>query len=325
MAKSSWQRILVPIVGSPVLVAALLFAVWVSPASAHEPAREAAVSTFARPHVARSGTTSGQHGYWLVGSDGGVFSFGSAPFFGSAANLHLQSPVVGIAPTPGRDGYWLVASDGGVFSFGDANYYGSIPGLGIAPDDSTLRPSLDAPIVGIVPSYDGRGYFLLANDGGVFAFGDAKFEGSCPGIGGCPGGGIADVMTDSTGNGYWVVSYAGNVQAFGDAINYGGAAKYLNEVTGEVISAVSTPSGHGYWILFLNGEVYTFGDAGYFGSPSGQILFSNPASAILATSDGGGYWVTTASGAVYAYGDAPYDGGVSSLHLNEPIVAATGS
>jgi len=28
---------------------------------------------------------------------------------------------------------------------------------------------------------------------------------------------------------------------------------------------------------------------------------------------------------VYAYGDAPYDGGVSSLHLNEPIVAATGS
>jgi hypothetical protein len=218
-----------------------------------------------------------------------------------------------------------VASDGGVFSFGDANYYGSIPGLGIAPDDSTLRPSLDAPIVGIVPSYDGRGYFLLANDGGVFAFGDAKFEGSCPGIGGCPGGGIADVMTDSTGNGYWVVSYAGNVEAFGDAINYGGAAKYLNEVTGEVISAVSTPSGHGYWILFLNGEVYTFGDAGYFGSPSGQILFSNPASAIFATSDGGGYWVTTASGAVYAYGDAPYDGGASSLHLNEPIVAATGS
>src|SRR5664279_1713821 len=122
MAKSSWQRILVPIVGSPVLVAALLFAVWVSPASAHEPAREAAVSTFARPHVARSGTTSGQHGYWLVGSDGGVFSFGSAPFFGSAANLHLQSPVVGIAPTPGRDGYWLVASDGGVFSFGAVSY-----------------------------------------------------------------------------------------------------------------------------------------------------------------------------------------------------------
>ncbi len=325
MARSSWQRILVRIVGAFVAVAALLFAVWVGPASAHEPAGGAGIPTFARPHTARPRTTSGQHGYWLVGSDGGVFSFGSAPFFGSAATLHLQSPVVGIAPTPDRDGYWFVASDGGVFSFGDANYYGSIPGLGIAPDDSTLRPSLDAPIVGIVPSYDGRGYFLLANDGGVFAFGDAKFEGSCPGIGGCPGGGIADVMTDSTGNGYWVVSYAGNVQAFGDAINYGGAAKYLNGGNGEVISAASTTSGHGYWILLLNGAVYTFGDAGYFGGPSGQILFSNPASAIFSTPDGGGYWVTATSGAVYAYGDAPYYGGVSTLHLNGPIVAATGS
>jgi len=26
----------------------------------------------------------GQHGYWLVGSDGGVFSFGDASFYGSA-------------------------------------------------------------------------------------------------------------------------------------------------------------------------------------------------------------------------------------------------
>ncbi len=129
MAKSSWQRILVRTVGAPVVVAAMLVAVWVSPASAHQPAR-ADVPTSARPHVARLRTTSGQHGYWLVGSDGGVFSFGSAQFFGSAANLHLQSPVVGIAPTPGRGGYWLVASDGGVFSFGDANFYGSIPGLG---------------------------------------------------------------------------------------------------------------------------------------------------------------------------------------------------
>src|SRR5664280_1131711 len=116
MAKSSWQRILVPIVGSPVLVAALLFAVWVSPASAHEPAREAAVSTFARPHVARSGTTSGQHGYWLVGSAGGDFSFGSAPVSGTGANVHRRSPVVGVAPTAGRDGYWRGASDGGGFS-----------------------------------------------------------------------------------------------------------------------------------------------------------------------------------------------------------------
>ncbi len=323
MAESSWRRMLVQVAGASAAVAVLLLAAGLSPASAQEPtmsSRVADAASLTRPHIG-----SAQHGYWLVGSDGGVFSFGSAQFFGSAANLHLQSSVVGIAPTPDRDGYWLVASDGGVFSFGDANYYGSIPGLGIGPDDSTLRPSLDAPIVGMVPSYDGHGYFLVAADGGVFAFGDATFEGSCPGIGGCPGGGIADVMTDGTGNGYWAVSYAGDVQAFGDATNYGGAAQYLTNVTGEVLSAVSTPSGRGYWILISNGEVYTFGDAGYFGSPFGQIQFSNPASAIFATSDGDGYWITTFSGAVYAYGDAPYYGGVSSHHLNGLIVAATGS
>jgi hypothetical protein len=240
------------------------------------------------------------------------------------ANLQLQSPVIGIAPTADRGGYWLVASDGGVFAFGDAGFYGSIPGLGLSPVDSPVLPRLNAPIVGIVPSYDGRGYFLVANDGGVFAFGDAKFEGSCPGIGECFSSGIADVMTDGSGNGYWVVSYSGDVHAFGDAINYGGPASYLPYAT-VVRSAVRTPSGNGYWILFSDSEIYSYGDATYLGSPFGQIVFSNPTSAIFATSDGSGYWVTTANGAVYAYGDAAYDGGMSASHLNGVIVAATGS
>jgi hypothetical protein len=270
-----------------------------------------------------STTTSGPHGYWLVGSDGGVFSFGSAQFYGSAANLRLRSPVVGIAPTAHRDGYWLVASDGGVFSFGDASFYGSIPGLGIAPADSPDLPRLNGPIVGIVPSHDGRGYFLVAADGGVFTFGDAGFEGSCPGNGGCSSG-VGAMMTDGTGNGYWLVTYGGDVYAFGDATDLGGPAAYLPYAT-EVLSAVRSPSGNGYWILFTDGEIYAYGDAGYLGSPFGDVQFSNPASAIFATTDGGGYWVTTFNGTVYPYGDAPNDGGVSALHLNGPIVAASGS
>ncbi|HEY6473080.1 MAG TPA: aryl-sulfate sulfotransferase, partial [Acidimicrobiales bacterium] len=64
-------------------------------------------------------------GYWLVASDGGVFSYGSAGFFGSAGGTPLNKPVVGIATTPDGGGYWLVASDGGVFSYGDAGFFGS--------------------------------------------------------------------------------------------------------------------------------------------------------------------------------------------------------
>ena len=74
-----------------------------------------------------------QHGYWLVGSDGGIFTFGSAQFYGSTGSLHLQRPVVGIVPTVDRGGYWLDASDGGIFNYGDAGFYGSIPGLGLHP------------------------------------------------------------------------------------------------------------------------------------------------------------------------------------------------
>jgi hypothetical protein len=35
----------------------------------------------------------------------------------------------------------------------------------------------------MVPSSDGKGYVLIGADGGIFAFGDASFEGSLPGIG----------------------------------------------------------------------------------------------------------------------------------------------
>jgi hypothetical protein len=150
------------------------------------------------------------HGYWLVGSDGGIFSFGAVQFHGSMGSTKLQRPVVAITPTADHDGYWLVASDGGIFAL-NAGFYGSIPGLGLAPAGSSNPRRLNAPIVGMVPSPDGGGYFMVASDGGVFAFGDAKYAGSCPALpGGCSGAAVA-VMSDATGTGYWVVTTTGRV------------------------------------------------------------------------------------------------------------------
>ena len=68
-------------------------------------------------------------GYWLVASDGGVFSYGDARFFGSTGGMHINAPIVGMATTPDGGGYWLVASDGGVFSYGDARFFGSTGGM----------------------------------------------------------------------------------------------------------------------------------------------------------------------------------------------------
>jgi len=69
-----------------------------------------------KPIVGMVSTPSG-HGYWLVASDGGIFSFGDAVFYGSTGSLPLNKPIVGMVSTPSGHGYWLVASDGGVFAF----------------------------------------------------------------------------------------------------------------------------------------------------------------------------------------------------------------
>jgi hypothetical protein len=41
--------------------------------------------------------TADGRGYWMVASDGGVFGFGDAPFFGSLGSKGTNQKVVGIA------------------------------------------------------------------------------------------------------------------------------------------------------------------------------------------------------------------------------------
>ena len=77
-----------------------------------------------QPVVGIAATPSGR-GYWLVASDGGIFTFGDARFHGSTGAMHLNSPIVGMASTPNGHGYWLVAADGGIFTFGNARFHGS--------------------------------------------------------------------------------------------------------------------------------------------------------------------------------------------------------
>jgi hypothetical protein len=111
-------------------------------------------------------TPSGS-GYYIVAADGGVFCYGDAKFYGSAAAQQLHAPIVGLAAVPNGTGYWLAAQDGGVFAYGSAKFHGGM-------SDEKLA----APITGIESDNTGNGYWLLGRDGGVFAFGDAKFYGS---------------------------------------------------------------------------------------------------------------------------------------------------
>src|SRR5579875_1178939 len=182
--------------------------------------------------------TSTTQGYWLVGSDGGVFSFGDARYFGSVPGLGVHvSDVVGMASTPDGKGYWLVGSDGGVFSFGDARYFGSVPGLGVHVSD----------IVGMASTPDGKGYWLVGSDGGVFSFGDARYFGSVPGL----GVHVSDVVgmaSTPDGKGYWLVGSDGGVFSFGDA-RYFGSVPGLGVHVSDVVGMAATPDGKGYWLV----------------------------------------------------------------------------
>jgi hypothetical protein len=145
-------------------------------------------------------------GYWLVGADGGVYSF-DAPFYGSAGAIHLNSPVVGITATPDGLGYWLVAADGGVFAYGDARFYGSAGSI-----------HLNSPVVGITADQATGGYWIVAADGGVFSY-HAPFLGSAGNI---PlNAGVSGIAATASGGGYWLVAADGGIFTYGNAHFYG--------------------------------------------------------------------------------------------------------
>ena len=181
------------------------------------------------------------HGYWLVASDGGVFSFGDAAFYGSTGAIHLNQPVVGMAATPTGRGYWLVASDGGIFSFGDAAFYGSTGAI-----------HLNQPIVGMAATPTGQGYWLVASDGGIFSFGDAAFYGSTGAI--HLNQPVVGMAATPTGQGYWLVASDGGIFAFGDAAFFGSLGGTGKTVLGFVIS----PSTPGYDLVESDGTERAF-------------------------------------------------------------------
>ena len=119
-------------------------------------------------------------GYWALGADGGVFSFGAAAFYGSTGGQVLNKPAVAMTAVPGDTvaaaggGYWFTASDGGIFAFGDAGFLGSVPATGLCEPPKASR---------IMASSTGKGYWVAAADGSVFPFGDAADLGSPKALG----------------------------------------------------------------------------------------------------------------------------------------------
>jgi streptogramin lyase len=249
-------------------------------------------------------TPGGTTGYWLVASDGGIFNYGDAAFLGSTGAIHLNKPIVAMAPTPTGKGYWLVASDGGIFNYGDAPFLGSTGSI-----------HLNSPIVGMAATPTGQGYWLVASDGGIFNYGDAPFLGSSGSI--HLNKPIVAMTPTPTGQGYWLVASDGGIFNYGDAAFLGSSGSiHLNK---PIVAFAARPSGRGYWLVASDGGIFNYGDAAFLGS-SGAIHLNKPIVAMAPTPTGRGYWLVASDGGIFNYGDAAFLGSAGSIRLNNPIV-----
>jgi hypothetical protein len=215
--------------------------------------------------------------------------------------------MVAFAAWPGAAGY---ASGGHrTLYMATLSFDGDTPTFAPA---AAQRPAM----VDMVPMpLHGGGYWEVAADGGVFAFGDAGSYGS---MGGHPlNEPVVGMAATTDGKGYWEVAADGGIFAYGDAPFLGSMGGHpLNQA---IQAMATTPDGRGYWEVAADGGVFTFGDAGFYGSMGGHPL-NEPVVGIAATPDGKGYWEVAADGGIFTFGDAPFFGSMGGHPLNEPVV-----
>ena len=209
-------------------------------------------------------------GYWVMNSvTGAIYAYGHASMFGSPqARFAGTSPeflpeMRQIVSSADGNGYWVYevgASDiGTVDHYGDAGFFG---------DTITLVrqhrvAAYNGRPVGMAATADGKGYWEVYSDGGVFAFGSARFLGS---MAARPlAAPIVGITGSASGKGYWLVASDGGVFAFGDA-RFAGSRAGLPHAP--IIALTRNPVGPGYLLASNNGQIFTFGGAPFGGTLS---------------------------------------------------------
>ncbi|HET7488196.1 MAG TPA: hypothetical protein VFJ85_09725 [Acidimicrobiales bacterium] len=190
----------------------------------------------------------------------------------------------------------------------DGTYQGAVVGGG-----------LSKPVVGMATTASALGYWLVASDGGIFAYGDAAFQGSTGAM--TLNRPIVGMAATRSGNGYWLVASDGGIFAFGDAAFFGSTGNIrLNQ---PIVGMAATPSGAGYWLVASDGGIFAFGDAGFHGS-TGAIVLNQPVVGMAALPSGAGYWMVAADGGVFAF-NAPTYGSMGGRCLPGKVVGISTS
>ncbi len=173
----------------------------------------------------------------------------------------------------------------------------------------------------ITPVPGKSGYWMLGNDGKVYAFGDAKSAVFGDAVGRIPAGAKAVHIEPTPSNGgYWITDDRGGVHAFGNAAALGGLAASQLQSNEKVTSLSRTPSGGGYWVFTSKGRVFPKGDAQSFGDLS-QMSLNGAIQSSIPTTSGKGYYMVGSDGGVFAFGDAKFHGSTGDMKLNKPVLS----
>jgi hypothetical protein len=199
------------------------------------------------------------------------------------ASFVIPSYVGGEAMTQGSLGSDVTP---GTWQFGIPTCNAPAP---IVDFDVTGTTPVPSRFVGMAATPGGKGYWLAQAGGGVYSYGDARFQGSIQSPLAAP---ITGIASTSDGGGYWLVAADGGVFAFGDAGYYGSLPQIGVRPAGVIVGIAPTADGGGYWLVGADGGVFAFGDATYLGNGRDGV----PKVALLATPDGKGYLLPTMTG-----------------------------
>jgi peptidoglycan hydrolase-like protein with peptidoglycan-binding domain len=161
---------------------------------------------------------------------------------------------------------------------------------------------------------NGQGYWLVAGDGGIFAF-NAPYYGSLAGF--PTPQPVVGLTATPSGHGYWIVTADGGVYTFGDAHSYGSMSGL--PLNSPIKALIPGPQGKGYWLYAADGGVFSFGSARFHGS-TGAMVLAAPVVGMASTPSGNGYWLVASDGGIFSFGDARFVGSTGAMHLAAPVV-----
>jgi Fibronectin type III domain/Subtilase family len=169
------------------------------------------------------------------------------------------------------------------------------------------------------------GYWMLATDGTVYPFGQARSYGDVwslvATLGRADGNRAVDLERTTTGNGYVIALESGHVSSFGDSpiMSNLPVTRRLTLRSGEWVTSLSlTPTGQGVWLFTNRGQVATSGDAPFYGDLSGLTL-NGPVLDSIPTPSGHGYYMVASDGGIFAFGDAAFYGSMGGRSINAPV------